>query len=297
MSLPHATQAQINKMNEIAEQRMKQDGVTQEPVQVEPITTKHPMLQHHEEPDQSTMQNEASVTDLHASEQNNDSIEEVVQAPTKKVETRQQMNFRTMRERLERAERERDEAMKYAMKMHQPQPQEQFQEQEEDYLAGLGIDADSLAEGKHLKAVLKEVKDLKKELNSYKTRTTEDTTRIKLHNELPDYQNVMTERNINQLESMNPDLAEMIANTPDMYKRARLAYDMVKRHGIYKDPFNERNKIVAKNNSAKPKPLASISPQQSDSPLSKANAFANMPLSKDIKDQLHREMIAAMKGR
>ncbi len=70
----------------------------------------------------------------------------------------------------DKAERERDEAMKYAMSMNHPKPQQKTYEQpeqEEDYLAGIGIDADSLAEGKHLKAVLKEVKDLKKELNHY----------------------------------------------------------------------------------------------------------------------------------
>lgn len=292
MSLPHATQAQINKMNEVAQKRMEQDGIVQEPVQVAPVENKHPMLQHHEEPtapveDQSQESSQSEVQ-----------VESQESKSSKRVETRQQMNFRTMRERLERAERERDEAMKYAMNMHKPQqPQQQYQEQEEDYLAGLGIDADSLAEGKHLKAVLKEVKDLKKELNTYRNRSTEETARMQLNNDFPDYQHVMTEQNINRLESMNPDLAEMISSTPDIYKRARLAYDMVKRYGIYKDPSQQHNKMVAQKNAAKPKPLASISPQQSDSPLSKANAFANMPLSKDVKEQLHREMVAAMKGR
>jgi hypothetical protein len=55
--------------------------------------------------------------------------------------------------------------------------------------------------------------------------------------------------------------------------------------------------MIAHKNASKPKPLASVSPQQADSPLSKANAFANMPLSKEVKNQLHKEMIAAMKGR
>lgn len=294
MSLPHATQAQIKEMNEVAEARMKKDGIALEPVSVAPIENKHPILQHHEEP---ALQFDTESSDLHESQESDDSEQEIVHEEKPVNETRQQMNFRTMRERLEKAERDRDEAMKYAMSFTKPQQHQQEPEPEEDYLSGLGIDADGLAEGKHLRAVLKEVKELKKELNSYKARTTEDTTRIKLQNQFPDYNEVMTKDNLDTLEASNPDLAEMISNTPDMYKRAKLAYDMVKRYGIYKDRTYDHDKVIAQKNASKPKPLASVSPQQGDSPLSKANAFANMPLTKDVKDQLNREMIAAMKGR
>lgn len=288
MSLPHATQSQINEMNRSAEEKMKKDGIYSEPVQVQPIENLHPILQHHEEP---------AEQDSYEQDGYQEDVEEQVEQPIKSVtqETSQQMNFRMMRERLERAERERDEAMKYAISMNQPKQQVQ-PSQEEDY-SDLGVNADDLMEGKHGQKILKELRELKKELNSYKARTTEDTTRIKLTSQFTDYDRVMTQENLNALENANPELAEMISNTPDVYKRAKMAYEMVKKFGIYKDTSYDHDKTIAQKNSSKPRPLASVSPQQSDSPLSKANAFANMPLSKDVKDQLHREMIAAMKGR
>ena len=290
MSVPsHATQSQIEMMNRKAEELMARDGIKQEPVAVEPVEQQHPMLAHHEEPSQEVREEEVEYAD------EQEEVEgEVLATPQ---ETSQQMNFRLIKERAERAERERDEAMKYAMSFQKPQQQTKQPEPEEDY-SDIGLDDDGLAEGKHLKKMLKEMREIKKELQSYKAKSIEDTVELKLKSQYPDLNKVLTHENLQQLTSINPELADMISQTPDMYKRAKLAYDMVRQYGIYKDtPSYDTEKAVAQKNAAKPRPLASVSPQQSDSPLSKANAFANAPLSKEIKDQLHREMIAAMRGR
>ncbi len=288
-SLPDASQAQMRAMQVEADKRMKQDGiVAEEPTPVQPLENKHPMLQNHEEP---SYEPEEVV-------EYEDSVEEVEEEVSS--ETPQQMNFRMIKERAERAERERDEAMKYAMSFNQQKPVQNTPdpvEQEEDYLSGLGIDNDGLAEGKHLKEILKEVRSLKKELNSYKTKSTQDTVEVKIKSQYPDFDKVVSQDNLQSLRSMNPDLADMILSTPDIYKQAKLAYDMVKQYGIYKDQSYNQEKIVAQKNSAKPRPLASVSPQQGDTPLSKANAFANGALSKDVKNQHYREMLEAMKGR
>ena len=290
MSLPHATQSQIDAMNRIAEQKMQQDGIAHEPTQSEPIMQKNPMLQHHEEPVYQEEQPE--VEEYEEEEEQAPIAQQVIQQ-----ESSQQMNFRLIRERAERAERERDEAMKYAMSFNQPKPQVQAKEQEEDYLSGFDLDHDGLAEGKHLKMLRKEISDLKKEMSSYKQQTNEDTTRIKLTTQFTDYDKVMSKSNLDALESANPELAEMISNTPDMYKRAKLAYEMVKQYGIYKDTSYDQEKAIAQTNAKKPRPLTSASPQQGDTPLSKANAFANGSLSDQMKAQYRREMIEATKGR
>jgi hypothetical protein len=54
--------------------------------------------------------------------------------------------------------------------------------------------------------------------------------------------------------------------------------------------------MQAQRNSVKPRPLTSLSPTKSESPLSKVNAFANAPLSKEVKQNLYQEMLQAMKG-
>jgi hypothetical protein len=300
-SLPHVSQQQMRETERIAAERMKRDGIILEDVQTESIDNKHPMLAHHEDP---SMQIEPDDSNLHGQdqiiEQEQYSVQEEQQQESEPVETIESvkaMNYRMMREAKERAERERDEAMKYAMSFQQQKQKQVEPEVEEDYLSGLGIDNDGLAEGKHLRQVLKEVRELKKELNSYKSKSTLDHVEVRLKTQYPDFDNVVTKDNIDTLASINPDLAEMIHNTPDMYKKAKIAYDMVKQLGIYKDRSFDNEKVVAHKNAAKPRPLASVSPQQGDTPLSKANAFANGPLSKEIKNQHYKEMLEAMKGR
>jgi len=297
MSLPHATQAQINEMQRVAEKKMQQDGIIIEDVPTQVIEQKHPMLNHHEQP---SIENDNEIVE-DESQEYEDSEEEVVQEIVQ--ETPQQNNFRRMREELDQAKRERDEAMKFAMSFQQ-QPKKQEQQNfksepsEEDDYSDIGLDDDGLAEGKHLKKVLKEMRELKKEMYAYKAKATNDNVEVRLKNTYPDFDKVINQENLEILTSMNPDLADMISQTPDMYKRAKLAYDMVKQYGIYREtPLYNSEKAIAQKNAAKPRPLTSISPQQGDSPLSKANAFANGPLSDELKAQYRREMIQAMKGR
>ena len=57
----------------------------------------------------------------------------------------------------------------------------------------------------------------------------------------------------------------------------------------------EADKRKAQENSAKPRPMASVSPQQGESPLSHANAFAN-GLTPELQKQLWKEMQDAKKG-
>jgi len=288
MSLPQASQSQINAMNAAAEKMFgKQEDVA-------PVM--NPILQHHEEPvyqesveiHQDT-QPEIVVADAEQSE------EEVVSQ-----ETHKEMNFRMLRERSERAERERDELLKQMMSFRnqeQPKVEHKIQpEQEEDYLASMGLDEDSLVEGKHFKAYLKKQRDLEKQLQQYKQQSVQDTVEVRLKAQFPDFDSVVSTQNLAALRQANPDLADVILATPDIYKQATLAYKMVKQYGIdTPKPNYDAEKAIAQKNAAKPKPMASVSPQQGSSPMSHANAFAN-GMTKDLKASLLAEMRAAQKG-
>ena len=70
---------------------------------------------------------------------------------------------------------------------------------------------------------------------------------------------------------------------------------IMKKFGIYREDPHSEDRIRALRNTQKPKPITSVSPQQGDSPLSKANAFAN-GLTEDLKAQLRKEMAAARRG-
>lgn len=211
------------------------------------------------------------------------------------VEEAKERNFRALREKAQRAEKERDELLKRFEEMQKQQsaPAQQSPSPDED--DELGISDDDIAEGKHLKYVAKEIKRLKKELSQYQQRSTAQTVENRIKYEMPDFEKVVSEENVALLKTMEPELAESLAATPDMYVKAKAAYKMIKRVGIYAEDKYESERSVAKKNAAKPRPLTSVSPQQGDSPLSRANAFAN-GLTDELKEQLRREMNQARRG-
>jgi len=204
-------------------------------------------------------------------------------------ETTQQKNFRTLREEKEKIERDHAEAMKRLAdyeKMNR-------QNAEEDLEINLGDD--DLFEGKHYKKLQKQLKKQEETLKKYQEQAQLTSTEARLHAQYADFDKVVSPENIKILRETEPELAEALASTPDLYSKAVSAYKMIKKLGIYVKDNYEQDREIAKKNSLKPKPLASVSPQQGDSPLTKVNAFAN-GLTPELKKQLWREMEEASKG-
>lgn len=209
-------------------------------------------------------------------------------------------NFRNLRQEKIKAERERDALIAQIMQMqqqqYQTQPKQAPQEvQEEEF--DFNIDDDALIEGKHAKKILAQMKRMESKLSQQQARSYEDVVQARIASEFPDFQKVVSTENIERLNYELPELAESIRDNKDLYKKAVAAYKAIKRTGIYEQ--NEEitvQKQKVNQNTFKPKPAASIAPQQGSSPLSKANAFAS-GLTEDLKAQLHKEMMQAIKGR
>lgn len=198
-------------------------------------------------------------------------------------------NFRQLREKSERVARERDEAMarlrEYEAKAQQPAAAEDDE---------LSIGPDELAEGKHLSKVQKQIKKLKDEIHTYKQQAATMTTEARLKAQYPDFDSVVSRDNIEELRSAYPELAQTLNSSTDLYATAVSAYTLIKKFGIgQQNAYNPEKEIIQKN-AAKPRPLTSVSPQQGDTPLSKANAFAN-GLTDELKAQLQKEMYAYRK--
>lgn len=212
-------------------------------------------------------------------------------APTQQ-EAAHAKSWRELRQQKEKAEQERDELLMY-MKYQQNQPQNIQNNQQQAAVDDddLGIGSDDYAEGKHIKSVNKNVKKLQKELHDYKEAMAEMTLRTRY----TDFDDVVNPENLKKLKKMYPEMAESIHYNPDLYKKSLAAYNTIKSLGINKnEDYNEYDKYKVQQNAAKPRPLASVSPQQGDSPLSKANAFAN-GLTEELSKNLYREMVESMK--
>lgn len=196
-----------------------------------------------------------------------------------------QDSWKTLREKAERAERRAQELERMIMEAQSKKPAEA----EEDF--NFSVDDDSLVEGKHLKQQAKKIDRLEKELEQQKWQASQNATEIKLKTQYPDFDSVVTEDNLHNLRSMYPEVAHTVNSSSDLYSKAVAAYTMIKRLGIApQEDVYKQEKELAQRNAAKPKSLASISPQQGDSPLSKANAFANGSFTEEDKARYWKEM-------
>jgi hypothetical protein len=222
----------------------------------------------------------------------------VLVAPEPEPDSDAKKSFRELSAAKKRAERERDEYLRrieelerMAAPRHQEKattPKEQAEEDEDFHLG-----ADDIAEGKHIAKVDKraqnKIKALEDRLAKYESKTAEERAEAQLRAKYADFDKVVSRDNIDLLTEAYPELARSLYATNDLYTKAVSAYTLIKKFGIYQEsPFNSE-KAVALKNVAKPRPLASVSPQQGDSPMTRANAFAN-GLTDELKAQLRKEM-------
>lgn len=232
------------------------------------VVSNAPIIEEQEQPIQETVQQQEIKQE-----------EQLEQQPIKQDKSLE-TNIRTLREKSEKIARERDELARRVQELESLSNKKQ----EED----INIAHDDLVEGKHIKQVTSELKQLKSHL-------AEITVKNKLQSSYPDFEAVVTPDNINTLRESYPELAATIAASSDLYSKAVSAYTMIKKMGIMPDKYAEHQKELVDKNSNKPRPLTSIAPQQGDSPLSHANAFAN-GLTDTLKEQLRKEMFAHRKS-
>lgn len=206
-----------------------------------------------------------------------------------KQETEGQRHFKNLRDKAERAERERDELYRMLQEERSKKPAAP----EEDFSFSIGDD--EIAEGKHLSKVQKKISKLEQQVQYYQQQTNQIAIEAKLRAELPDIEQVISGDNLRELAEKYPAIAKTLdANNSDLYNKAVAAYTMIKNLGIGQpDPYAD-DKARAQRNASKPKSAAVLSPQQGDSPLTKANAFAS-GLTPELQKQLWQEMQQAIK--
>lgn len=286
-SLPTVPQHMVEAMKREADKKF--GAQPQEEAQTTHI---NPALQHYEEP---VLYTEPEVyTNEEPTPEPQDTVQELP-VPAQAKETDQARNFRAIKEKAKQAERERDEAFKIIRELQtqtkQQAPIPQAQPEQYDF----SVNPDDLVEGKHLNQYGKELKNLQNELKNYKQQSYVENSKARLKSQFPDFESVVNNDTIETFQYAYPELAATLNSTSDVYTAGVSAYHMIKKFGVYTDPESTPEKELAKKNMAKPRPLTSVSPQQGDSPMSRANAFAN-GLTKELKDQLAREMKEARRG-
>jgi hypothetical protein len=211
-------------------------------------------------------------------------------------------NLRLLREKAERAERERDEMMRMLQlereirgpaRDNTPQPQD-------DMFSDIDIAEDDYVDGKKFKAMQKQMKNLlmqnMQQQQTQQLANQQLAIEAKIKSQYPDFDRIVTRDNIEMLNAMDPILANALNKSPDLYEKAVSTYNVIKKFNINNYSQEEQNGRKIKENQSKPRSLASISPQTADSPLSRVNIFAQ-GLTKDVKEMLNKEMNEAIANR
>lgn len=258
---------------------------------VEQPAIEQEVLQQEAAPDQEPVEAEESIEQ-----------EEIIEQPQqqKKQKPTPAESFKQLKEAKEReereryrVERERDEYAKRLRELEEKVQKQSVAEPDDDY--SITINPDDLVEGKHLSKVDKKIKHLERQLQQYEQQTKLATVEARIKSQYPDFDSVVTKEHIATLQQQYPELAHTLNASNDLYATAVSAYTMIKRFGIAQNQQQVQEVERVQRNAAKPRPLTSVSPQQGESPLARANAFAN-GLTDELRKQLHKEMMEASKN-
>ncbi len=193
-------------------------------------------------------------------------------------------NFRNLREKSERFERELEVARNIIKSMESSKNSAQPVEDED-----IQIGDDDIAEGKHFRPLQKKIKKLEDQIKNNQRQSFEMTVEQRLRYKYPDFDKVVSKENVALLNETEPEIATTIGSSMDLESKGEAAYKIIKKLGLYQEDNYSEDRQRVQQNATKPRPVASVTPQRGDSPLSKANAFAN-GLTDELKAQLAKEM-------
>lgn len=217
-------------------------------------------------------------------------------APIK--ETRNASNFRALKAEAAKIARERDE-MKALLEQYQRQQAQPTQKHAEPEPEDINIDPEAYAEGKHVKTLAKQLREMKQELERTKKHTQGLAVKAALIAEHPDFERVVTPDNLAALEMSYPHLAKAI-NVNDPYTAGKACYDLIKQFNIDNDDAQESEitKAVIAQNLQKPKTAAAVKGTRvtNESTMGRASEFYTGELNDQMKKQFYKELQDAMKG-
>lgn len=194
----------------------------------------------------------------------------------------QEYNWSETRKKMQALERKNEELM---AAIHDIKKQEGSQIDDDiDKLS----DDDIITKSHAKKIAAKMAREISNEIMKQKEVSTVEE-RIK--SKYQDFDQVVTQENIEILKQMEPELAMSLAANPDPYAQAVAVYKSMKNMGIVKSEDNmEKKKAIQ--NSQKPVSANAVSKH---SAIGNAHLFEN-GLTDDLKKQLYKEMQQAMKA-
>ena len=230
--------------------------------------------------------------------------DQVVEQEEPKKGSYQQENFKAMREETRRIQKERD-LFEYQLEQMKLQEQERNRPKQEvapqeEFDFDINIDDSELVDAKQMKQVAKAHKQTRQELNDLKAMYRQATVESQVRMKYPDWDKVATPENISKFAKLEPELAETVRQNKDPYLQLVSIYKMIKGANIASNPVDvssiddDRRRI--EQNSSRPRPTASITPNHSSKPLSVANDYAVGRINRDQLREENRKMNDIIRG-
>lgn len=120
----------------------------------------------------------------------------------------------------------------------------------------------------------KQFKQYKKEQSELRFQVEQTQFKASMVSRFPDYNQVMSDKNIKAYMEKQPATAAALANSTDWKSSVEALYGLVKDSGVTKKPATfDREKQKAQANLSKPRASASVSPQVNDSAIGAAANF------------------------
>jgi len=224
-------------------------------------------------------------------------IEPIPTSPTRDVNLESRENTRRNEENFKKLREANQELERKLALMEQTIGNSAGKSAEaEPSLDELDLRDDDIAEGKHYKALKREVRQLNEAVAKANAEREKLAAEARLRATYPDIFNIVTQDNMEELAKIEPELVESIVTSPKTYSQHIAAYKLIKKSNIGAlDPYAD-DKARAQKNMAKPKSAATVAPRMGESPLSDAERFQN-GMTPEIQAQLLREMNEAIANR
>ena len=203
----------------------------------------------------------------------------------------QNKNWKALRQSKEDAERRERESLRqneeYKKLISELNAAKQQPEEEYD-------DSDIPTFGQTKQTVRQEAKKIAKEMIEQTLAEQRQTNAPKqLKRDYSDFDEVVTKENVDYLIENDPESAEILRETTDLYKQGKRAYIFIKKAGINKKDSTEGMRQDAQDNFNKP-----VSPNAgaTKNSVGDANMFSK-GLTPELQKQLRQEMTEAIKRR
>lgn len=196
-----------------------------------------------------------------------------------------EQNFSRLRESKEQLERENKELREVVMRGLKQESSSAPPKEEDD----LGIDDEDIVEGRLVKKLYKKLREVESRYERDKLATIPD----RLRGKFSDFDQVVTQENVEKLKLAEPELYASITSGNDLYAKGVSAYKTLRAMGIAKDDPYVAQKEHVQQNHLRPMSAQAVKGQGA---LSEANIFAK-GLTPELKKQLQQEMQEAAKAR